>query len=150
MILHVCDVMRHFVVKCWSIMKTFPFIEKSDFLHLFLQSFNLHHSQPLRILDLKSCFKDIKDIFLLKTIFISKYKSDGILRMWVNRKKKSVKSFYFFDLSFTDVHKCRQKVPKSDFQSQFSMSKIIWIFPKKFFVEQYQFRSTFFVIDIFW
>ena len=37
-----------------------------------------------------------------------------------------------------------------DFQSQFSMSKIIRIFPKKIFIEQYQFRSTFFVIDIFW
>ena len=33
----------------------------------------------------------------------------------------------FFDLTFTDVHMGRQKVPKSDFQSQFSMSKIIRI-----------------------
>ena len=39
----------------------------------------------------------------------------------------------------------RQKVPKSDFQSQFSMSKIIRIFLKKNFVEKYQFRGTFFV-----
>ena len=36
-----------------------------------------------------------------------------------------------------------QKVPKSDFQSQFSTSKIIQIF-LFFFIE---FRSTFFVID---
>ena len=51
--------------------------------------------------------------------------------MWVNRgsilAKKSVKSKYFFDLTFTDVHTGCQKVPKSDFPSQFSMSKIIWI-----------------------
>ena len=33
----------------------------------------------------------------------------------------------------------RQKVPKSDFQSQFSMSKIIRIFLKKIFTEEYQF-----------
>ena len=44
------------------------------------------------------------------------------------RKKKSIKEKYFFDLTFTDVHMGRQKVPKSDFQSQFSMSKIIPIF----------------------
>ena len=30
-------------------------------------------------------------------------------------------------LTFTDVHMSRQKVPKSDFQSQFSMSKICQI-----------------------
>ena len=38
-----------------------------------------------------------------------------------------------------------QKVPKSDFQSQFSTSKIIRIFLKIFFVEEYQFMSTFYV-----
>ena len=41
------------------------------------------------------------------------------------------------------------EVQKFDFQSQFSMSKIIRIF-LIFFIEEYQFRSTFFVIDIFW
>ena len=41
-----------------------------------------------------------------------------------------------------------QKVPKFDFQSQFSMSKSIQIF-LIFFIEEYQFRGTFFVIDIF-
>ena len=39
--------------------------------------------------------------------------------------KKSVKEKYFFDLTFTDVHMGCQKVPKSDFQSQLSRSKII-------------------------
>jgi hypothetical protein len=42
-----------------------------------------------------------------------------------------------------------QKVPKSDFQSQFSTSKIIRIFLNVFFIKQYEFRSTFFEIDIF-
>ena len=37
-----------------------------------------------------------------------------------------------------------QKVPKFDFQSQFSMSKFIRIFLKFLFIEKYQFRSTFF------
>ena len=31
-------------------------------------------------------------------------------------------------MTFTEVHMGHQKVPKSDFQSHFSMSKIIWIF----------------------
>ena len=39
-------------------------------------------------------------------------------------------------------------MPKFDFQGQFSMSKMI-IF-SFFFIEEYQFRSTFFVIDMFW
>ena len=43
-----------------------------------------------------------------------------------------------------------QKVPKIDFQSQFSMSKIIGIFLNLFFIEEYQLRSTFVFIDIFW
>ena len=43
-----------------------------------------------------------------------------------------------------------QKLPISDFQSQFSMSKIVGIFLNFFFIEEYQFRGTFFVIDIFW
>ena len=55
----------------------------------------------------------------------------------------------FFDLTFADVHMGRQKVPKSDFQSQFSMSKIIRIFLIFFFIEEYQFRRRFFVIVIF-
>ena len=43
---------------------------------------------------------------------------------------------------------CR-KVRKMDFQSQFSMSKIIRIFLNFFFIEEYKFRCTFFVIGIF-
>ena len=38
----------------------------------------------------------------------------------------------------------RQKVPKIDSQSQFSMSKIIGIFLNFFFIEEYQFKSAFF------
>ena len=38
-----------------------------------------------------------------------------------------------------------QKVPILDFQSEFSMSKIIPIFLKKIFIEEYQFKHTFFV-----
>ena len=41
-------------------------------------------------------------------------------------------------------------MPISDFQSQFSMSKIVRIFLDFFFIEEYQFRGMFFVIDIFW
>ena len=42
-----------------------------------------------------------------------------------------------------------QKWQNSDFQSQFSMSKNIRIFLKKNFIEEYDFRGTLFVIDIF-
>ena len=41
------------------------------------------------------------------------------------------------------------KSAKIDFQSQFSMSKIIGIFLIFFFIEEYQLKSTFVVIDIF-
>ena len=42
-----------------------------------------------------------------------------------------------------------QKVPILDFQSGFSMSKIIGIFLKQNFIEEYQFRRTFLVKSIF-
>ena len=67
----------------------------------------------------------------------------------LHSSKKISKRKYFFDLTFTDVHMDRQKVPKSDFQSQFSMSKNVQIFLKKIFIEEYQFRTTFFVKYIF-
>ena len=41
-------------------------------------------------------------------------------------------------------------MPISDFQSQFSMSKIIQICLNFFFIEEFDFRGTPFVIDIFW
>ena len=41
-------------------------------------------------------------------------------------------------------------MPISDFQSQFSMSKIVRIFLNLFLIEEYQFRGMFFVNDIFW
>ena len=47
------------------------------------------------------------------------------------------------------MNKSCQKWQNSEFQSQFSMSKIIRIF-LFFFIEQYQFRSIVFVIEIFW
>ena len=73
------------------------------------------------------------------------------------RKKKSVKEKYFFDLTFTGVHMHhllmgRQKVPKPDFQSQLSMSKIIriiQIFLFSFFIEKNQIKDRFFFIVIF-
>ena len=42
-----------------------------------------------------------------------------------------------------------QKVQIFDFQSQFSISKFIGIFLNFFFMQKYQFMSTFFIIDIF-
>ena len=42
------------------------------------------------------------------------------------------------------------KLQKSDFQSHFSTSKIVQIFTKKKFIEEYQFRTTTFAKIIFW
>ena len=63
--------------------------------------------------------------------------------------KKSVKEKEFFDLTFKDDHMGRQKVPKSDIQSQFSMSKIIQIFltffsPKNISLGPLFLQNTFF------
>ena len=54
-----------------------------------------------------------------------------------------------FHISYQNSEISWPKVPISDFQSQFSMSKIIRNFLKKKFIEEYHFRGTFFVIDIF-
>ena len=54
------------------------------------------------------------------------------------RKKK--------DLTFTDVHMGRQKVPKSDFQSQLSMSKIIRIFLNFFSLKNISLEEVFFLL----
>ena len=51
--------------------------------------------------------------------------------------------------SCAQLSKSCQKWQNSDFQSQFSMSKNIRIFLKKNFIEEYQFRRTFFVKSIF-
>ena len=59
--------------------------------------------------------------------------------------KKISKMKIFFDLTVTDVHTGYQRVPKSDFQSDFSMSKNVRIFLEKNFIKEYQSRATFFV-----
>ena len=69
---------------------------------------------------------------------------------WLHFSKKISRIKIFFDLTFTDVHTGRQKVPKSDFQSHFSMSKNGRIFLKKKIIEEYQSRTTTFANIIFW
>ena len=55
--------------------------------------------------------------------------------------------YFFLNLS---MNYSSLKSAKIDFQSQFIMSEIIQIFLDFFFIEECQFRSTLFVIDIFW
>ena len=50
--------------------------------------------------------------------------------------------------SWVHLSKSCKKLQNSDFQSQFSVWKIIWIFLNYFFIEGYHFWSTFFVINI--
>ena len=52
-------------------------------------------------------------------------------------------------LTFTDVHMSRQKVPKSDFQSQFSMSKIIRIFLIFFSLKNISLEEGFLLLSFF-
>ena len=54
----------------------------------------------------------------------------------------------YWILSFGLTTSC-QKVANFDFRSQFFMSKIILIILKFFFVEEYQFRSTFLLLIFF-
>ena len=54
-----------------------------------------------------------------------------------------------FHISYQNSEIRQPKVPISDFQSQFSMSTIIRNFLDFFFIEEYHFRGTLFVIDIF-
>ena len=49
------------------------------------------------------------------------------------------------EIFWIDIVSSSQKMPKSDFQSQLSMSTINRIFLFSFFIQEYQFSSTFFV-----
>ena len=59
--------------------------------------------------------------------------------------KIALKNFW----TFFDKEDRLAKLQKSDFQSHFSMSKIVRIFTKKKFIEEYQFRTTTFAKIIF-
>jgi hypothetical protein len=52
-------------------------------------------------------------------------------------------------LTFTDVHMGHWKVPKSDFQSQFSMSKIIGIFLIFFSLKNISLKEGFLLLSFF-
>ena len=52
--------------------------------------------------------------------------------------KIALKKFW----TFFDKEDRLAKLQKSDFQSHFSTSKIVQIFTKKKFIEEYQFRTT--------
>ena len=59
--------------------------------------------------------------------------------------KIALKKFW----TFFDKEDRLAKLQKSDFQSHFSTSKIVQIFTKKKFIEEYQFRTTTFAKIIF-
>ena len=59
--------------------------------------------------------------------------------------KIALKNFW----TFFDKEDRLAKLQKSDFQSHFSSSKIVQIFTKKKFIEEYQFRTTTFAKIIF-
>ena len=96
------------------------------------------------------------DFFVIQEIWISlsKVSADygntgcGVFKRGVQNEKDfclriNILKGNYWILSFGLMASC-QKVPKFDFQSQFSMSKIIRIFLNFFFIEEYYFRSTFF------
>ena len=51
-----------------------------------------------------------------------------------------------------DIHSksTDRKMPRSDFQSQFSLSKFIKNLSIFFFIEEFKFRAMFFIVYIFW
>ena len=59
--------------------------------------------------------------------------------------KIALKNFW----TFFDKEGRLAKLQKSDFQSHFSTSKIVQIFTKKKFIEEYQFKTTTFAKIIF-
>ena len=72
-------------------------------------------------------------------------------RLWSfqGRDTKSTVVKWNYQIRRIGVVSSCQKVPKLDFQSQFSMSKIIRNLSNVFFIKVYEFRSSLFVIDIF-
>ena len=70
--------------------------------------------------------------------------SDGVLSRLLAQK-----SFLLTWLTFTDFHMGHQKDAKSDFESQLSMSKIIWIF-QIFIHWMISMRKIFFNLFVFW
>ena len=107
--------------------------------------------QPMLLLD-ASCCGGVIELYILGHIFSEKLWQYGLcsFQTGVTKLERFLpkKSIEFWVLSFGLMASC-QKVPKFDFQSQFSMSKIIRIF-LIFLIEEYQFRRTFFVTDFFW
>ena len=79
---------------------------------------------------------------------------DFLIHLSIKTHKPILENKHFFTKSF-----CRQtyqnskiswqKMPISDFQSEFSMSKIIRIFLNFFFIEEYQFRGMFLFFTFF-
>ena len=88
-------------------------------------------------------------VFAIMVIRVVKFSSGGYKIRKIFYLRINIPKGNYWTLSFGLMASC-QKVPKFDFQSQLSMSKMIKIFFNFFFIEGYQFRSTLFVIDIFW
>ena len=114
--------------------------------------FIMNNQLKLPLQNLKDLFKSVENNWLADSsllVWPQWWSFADVSQQGLYFRKKSVKKWKNFDLTFTDVHMDRQKVPKSDFQSQFSMSKNVRIFLKKNFIEEYQFRSIFIVKTMF-
>ena len=93
--------------------------------------------------------KTLNSIVNTMAIWVVKFWDGGYEIRKIFYLRINVSKGNYWILSFGLMPSC-QKVSKFYFQSQFSMSKIIRICLNFFFIEEYQFRGTFFVIDIFW
>ena len=102
----------------------------------------------LRKTVLQSCMYVLGIIMAIRVVVFS---SRGGVQNWKDfclRIKTLKGNCWILRIGLTE--RC-QIVPKFDFQSQFSMPKVVRIFLNFFFfVEEYQFKSIFLVIDIFW
>ena len=97
-----------------------------------------------------------KSLYVLKKVLISSHYGNtgyGVSSLAIQTYrdfclKINISQGYWCILRIGVLGRC-QKVTKFDFQSQFSMSKIVGIIPKKFFIEKYEIRSTTFINDTF-
>ena len=92
-------------------------------------------------------FLNIFGVILTRWVSVVEFHDPTLCRGKVFGQESTVVKWNYRILSLHLVT-VGQKVPILDFQSEFSMSKIIQIFLKKKIIEEYQFRRTFFVKSI--
>ena len=114
---------------------------------LHLNAYNLENKHQVIISTYHSC----KFIMCIKYLLTQElnFSMTSVLTHPVAHSTRSKFNNQPIKKSCGQLSKSCQKWQNSDFQSQFSMSKMITIFLKKIFIEEYHFRSTFLSLTFF-